>query len=439
MRDQWLHEHQGPEARPTDAFTASLADTLQSEWRQPTTRVVQSSGEHRRSWLRPMMAAAAALAVLGGGAYVLGRDSKPSVTGDSTATTAAPTTPTTDATTLPTETTVAPTTPPTTLPATPVVAATPEEQTVLDYLTALAEGRWADAAKLLGEGGLSLEERSDLRPLVADDGTLSDLAGALQAWCGQPAMCLVPTGLRSMDNRIVATFTIDGIERSSTFVGATFEGSPLVTGLPLRFPPEGVSLADTVQCPTDGVDSTVYADLDGDGWDETVVSWLAANGAAISVCGTDLVVTTLDLNTSELPLLFTIDPEGDGRDSLLLGGTTVDTMMLTDYSLEQSALVATGRDVTQSNPSGGAGGTSFGCEDATGDGLRELVLYSYQYEGGTDLSNSTALTFTRTVLNGDGSVNPLPLEPGRYELPAQVEVAFRIISPHCGVLPVQTG
>ena len=318
-----------------------------------------------------------------------------------------------------------------------VTAATPEEQTVLDYLAALTQGRWTDAARLLGEGGQNWEERSDLRPLMNDAGTFPNLAASLQAWCASPAMCTLPTALTTVDNWVVASFTIDGVVRSSIFFGGTYEGSPTVYGLPLRLPPAGVSLADTVACPVAGVEYTAYADLDGDGWAELIVAIQDESSVrTLLVCGTQLVVSPI--GNPNAAGLWALDIEGDGVDELLTGGFSVDTFYGAVIRWDGTALTSTGQQVTRSNPIDGNPGTSFGCEDMAGVG-RGLVQYSYQYEGGTDLSNSTALTFTRTILNADGTVNPVPLPLGRYELPAQEQKAFRLIASYCGNLPVQTG
>lgn len=442
MRDNWLHDHLGDEARPTARFEAQLADTLHAAWADPQASMTvtpQQPAAPRRT-LRPWLAAAAAVAVFGaGGIYLATSDGKPQITGDSSVTTLAPST-SVETTTV--ETTTASTTPPTTVAPTtvptPVVASTPEEQAVLDYLTALADGRYDDAAKLLGEGGLSWEERADLRPLTSDDGTLTDLPAALQAWCEQPAMCQLPSALTTADNRVVATFTIGGVERSSTFIGATFEGSPLVTGLPLRLPPSGISIEDTAACPTENVAGTVYADLDGDGWDELIVDFQDDSlEHTLWVCGTTLVVPQLPVGSSNTFVLWTLDIGGDGTDELMTGGFNVETWFLSVIRWNGTALAYTGQEVTHSPPLDGAAGTSFGCEDIAG-AENSLVQYTYQYEGGTDLSNSTALTFTRTILNDDGSVNPIPLPAGRYELPAQEQAAFRLIAGDCGNLPIIT-
>lgn len=443
MRDTWLHDHLGDEARPTAHFEAELADTLHAAWADPQASMTvspQQPAAPRRS-LRPWLAAAAAVAVFGaGGIYLAADDGKPQITGESTVTTLAPSTSVettaveTTASTSP-PTTVAPTTVPT-----PVVASTPEEQAVLDYLAALDQGRWTDAAKLLGEGGLSWEERADLRPLTGTDGALNDLPAALQAWCESPAMCRLPTALTTdpVSNRIVATFTIDDVERSSIFVGGTFEGSPLVRGLPLRLPPEGVPMDEMVVCQTAGVERTLYADLDADGWDEVIVDTQdEAFNHTLSVCGTTLVVPSLFIGSPNTFVLWTLDVGGDGSDELMTGGFNVDTLFAAIIKWDGTELQYTGQEVTNSNPVDGNAGTSFGCENIVGAG-GSLVQYTYQYESGTDLSNSTALTFSRTILNDDGTVNPIPLPAGRYELPAQEQEAFRLIAGYCGNLPVQT-
>jgi hypothetical protein len=450
MPDSWLHDHLGDEARPTSAFHAHLTDTLHAAWADPQAANVVSSGPPavpRRRGVRPWWAAAAAAVVVllgAGGLYLATDDGKPTITGDSSATTLAPststeaTTPSTAAqTTIPT--TATETTPPPTVRPIAAVASTPEEQTVLDYLGALSGQRWADAAKLLGEGGLSWEERADLRPLLDDDGTLPDLAAALQAWCEQPALCGVPQEIYSDGARVTVSQWDAGTTRETTFISATFEGSPLVVGLPLRLPPDGSSLADTVQCPSDGIQSTAYADLDGDGWEERIELRRAGTTLLVHVCGTRLDVSPLDV--SLLPDFVGVevaDIEGDGTDELFIASGFNDLRSFRVHRVEGEQLVATGQEVTMSVGAPGQGGTSFGCEDLAGVGQR-LVQYSYQYEGGSDLSNSTALTFSRTILNDDGSVNPIPLPAGRYELPAQEQEAFRLIAGYCGNLPVITG
>ena len=60
-----------------------------------------------------------------------------------------------------------------------------KRRSLQDYLTALADGRYADAAVLLNEGGLEPERRADLRPLFTEYGDIDDLPARLQSWCDE--------------------------------------------------------------------------------------------------------------------------------------------------------------------------------------------------------------------------------------------------------------
>jgi len=449
MPDRWIDEHVGDEARLRPGFETELDATLRAAWRSdavatPPAGLRGPSGPSRR--VRVAIWATAAAVVLIGGAVVLTRSGHSSTitshTGDITSpatadVTAAPTTSTASSSTSAT-TEASVTTTPTTAATTPVVAHTESEQTVLDYLTALADGRYDDAAKLLGEGGLEWTGRADLRPLFSPDGTLTDLPAALRAWCEQPALCAVPVGLATDNNRVVATFAVDGQFRSTVFVGATFEGSPLVHGLPMRLPPGGGSLNDVVPCRTSNVQDVVLADLDGDGWKETVTVTRTTDNLTVMIdaCGTTLHVPQYSTPSINDLLIYTLDIGLDGTDELLTGGTSVDTFFGSVMRWDGSHLVETGQQLTLSNPHDGQAGTSFGCSPINGG---SLVQYTYQYEGGTDLSNSTALSYSTIVLNPDGTVNPIPMPAGRFELPAQQDEAFHLIAGYCGNLPVQTG
>ena len=450
MREHWIDEHVGGEASVRPEFEAELGEALQSGWRQPIGSGVarRPSGPSRRIQVLIWAAAAAVLVV--GGAVVLTQTGKSQVTSNTGEITVPATAAPTPATSAPPQTaapsTSAVSTSTSELPATTlasVVATTPEQQTVLDYLTALAERRYGDAAKLLGEGGLSIEDRSDLRPLLNADGLIPDLAASLKAWCEQRAICIVPTALRGDDSHVTATFSIDGVERSATFVGATFEGYPLVHGLPLQLP-AGVSLADTVPCPTELVDDTAYADLNGDGWYETVTLTPGLGGGnLITACGTTLQTPNYEWPLSEAVgaatrRLLPLDIEGDGRDELLAGQYLLDTAQSSEFvasvvRLGEVGLESAGQSVGL-NPSAGLymdKPTSFGCTDLDGDGVRDLVSYAYSYVGGTDISNSTALSYTASF----GTMS----KAGSLDLPAQSDEAFRLISGYCGNFPTQTG
>ncbi len=436
MRDRWLDEHVGGEAMVRPEFEASLGETLQTAWRQPSGSVAarRPTGPSRRTQVLIWAAAAAVLLV--GGALVLTKTGKSAITSNTDDVRVPPTV--LLVTTLPARTTVNRATtdvPPTSLPATSVaptvVATSAEQQTVLDYMTALSDERYDDAAKLLGEGGLSLEDRSDLRPFLNIDGLIPDLAGSLKTWCAA-ALCQLPAALTSVDSRVVATFAVDGVERTTTFGAGTFEASPSVVGLPLQLP-SGASLADTVHCPTEKVDDTAYADLDGDGWYETVTLMKTPDvGFLLFACGTTLDQPVFTVPLSEAtavgqPRVFPIDIEGDGTDELLIATFDLDGFTASVVTFSEGTLALLDRTVSIS----AAGRQSFGCVDLNGDGVRDLVEYTYSFVGGTDISNSGALDYT-TSLDGIRTT-------GSLALPAQEVEAFRLIAGYCGNFATHTG
>lgn len=445
MRDRWLEDHVGGEAFVRPEFESSLGETLQSAWQQPGASVAGVSvdarppaGPSRRTQVLIWASAAAVLLI--GGAIVVTQTGKSTVTSSTSDVTVPATTAvvpdtttvdTTAVTTAPPET--APTTSlaPTTVPPV-VVAATAEQQTVLDYFIALSEQRYEDAAKLLGEGGLSWGDRSDLRPFLNADGQIPNLAESLKAWC-KSALCQLPTALSGDGSQVTATFAIDGVERSTMFVGATFEGYPLVYGLPLQLP-AGVSLADTIQCSSETADDTSYADLDGDGWFEIVRLAEGSSGdyTLISACGSSLSIRVFAMPVSPdyIPptLVLVLDIEGDGSEELLpVSGFDPDGFSGQILQYSDDSLVATGQTVSLAP----VRGESFGCVDLDDDGVRDLVRYSYSFVGGTDISNSTSLDYTASL--GDVTA------PGSLALPAQEDEAFRLIAGYCGNLPTQTG
>ena len=137
-----------------------------------------------------------------------------------------------------------------------------KQASLQDYLTALADGRYDDAAVLLNEGGLEPERRADLRPLFTEYGDVDDLAARLQSWCENEAICTAPDAPPvDIGGYWVATWTTpDG--RADRLLPLR-----LVRGLAERR--TGSRRADrngsVVACPTSDVDLVREADLDGDG------------------------------------------------------------------------------------------------------------------------------------------------------------------------------
>ena len=142
---------------------------------------------------------------------------------------------------------------------------------VVEYLAHLAAGRYREAAELLGAGGLSWPDRSDLAALSDALKTQDDLADALEAWCGSGALCAeadsvaARADIRGTSAEVTATWDVDEREVTATFIAGDYEGQPTVVGLP---PLSGeVSLATIAEITRA---STVVAALP----DGRVVTWV---------------------------------------------------------------------------------------------------------------------------------------------------------------------
>lgn len=410
-----MDELLGPEASPRPGFEDELAARLHRGWHH--------AERAQRRWLQAGMAVAAVAAATVLVVVVLtGRDGPKTVTVDTSPVTSL-------VTTVPETVTTA------AQPPTSVIATSDAQQTVLDYLRALAEGRWADAALPLWEGGLEPEARADLRPLFAPEYGLRPgevtheaLAAALERWCDQATCVTRLAGLTEpRDGLVVARFDI-GVERSVAFTAGTFEGQPLVNGLPLRVPLD-VDQATIVDCDSDGNPLRAsYADLDGDGWFEQILVVDYSNGQSsptIRVCGTDLVVG-FDGPVDNLPVLAV--PNGGPAELLLVDGRV--------YAFDGSALVDQGVDASFVDSFATGSGASVGC-GAWGGSERVPLRYTYTYEGGTTPDTATVMHVTVRPLLGAA----VEYVPDQYDLalPADIQTAVEIANGWCDGLPVRTG
>jgi hypothetical protein len=298
---------------------------------------------------------------------------------------------------------------------------TPEQQVVEDYLDALAEGRYADAATLLGSSAVEDEMRSDLQPLRRQFGTTDDLAGLLERWCTEVTVCDAPALVYPIDDWIVTTHVVHRLTVATGFYRAGFfEGVPGVRGLPPR---RHQMLPNDTACPTpERITNAVEADLDGDGAPETVVLSAAAGRQSISFCNTATVIASAVLpDDDDNRRLAVLDTDADGSDELWLATPTGTGMCGTLLGLDGATWAETD-DVCFSNFT-----TGFGCE--TVDGRSRLVHYDYTIIGSDLLEAATGLSVD--VSDADG-----PIEHRDLVLPAQVDDALRIVNPYCGEFPV---
>lgn len=314
---------------------------------------------------------------------------------------------------------------------------------VTRYLTALAEGDYDTAARLLNEGGLELEARADLRPLFRPEFGLvpgktdrAALAAALEKWCAR-ALCVQPTDVVDLPDgrwtKAVFPMGPDGTTES-LFTDYVFEGQQGVTGLPLQLPPN-VADADyqyvSIDCPIDQVSRVDWADVDGDGWIEQLVSQIVAeeggeSGVAtyrVTTCGTSTEVEPFEITGDGL-VVYPVNPTGEGADTLLIGfaeGYPIGTI----FEVQGGRIVEIpGTSWGFGPPVTGAEQRTIGCADLRGDGTVELVNYTF-----TDTDGQ--LVYAATSALGSGAS-----ADGRIAYVSPQADAIRIGV--CNGLPVMT-
>lgn len=309
------------------------------------------------------------------------------------------------------------------------------------YVVRLAEGDYLGAAQLLGEGGLEPEARADLRPLfdpefglLPGQVTTEALAAALERWCAQ-ALCVSPVDLQVVDgfNRAAVTFDVGGVRRTSTFVGSSFEGQPMVEGLPLQLP-AGADLAATVECPISGGferGQQTWADLDGDGWWELLVAQMIASADdesgvvtyRVTACGTTTRVEPLEITGDGLAI-YPLNPMRSGPDTLLIGfleGYPNGTMYQFDGA-RIAPLANTRWDLGP--PLVGFEQMSVGCADLAGDGNVVIVNYTF-----TETDGQLRYTARSAIVDG---------ATAEGQLASDSDEAARIRLGSCHDLPVRT-
>ena len=383
MPENWIDQHVGDESRPSAGFEDALAERLHRAWRGgPST----PGGPSRRTrwWVVGAAAAVVAAAILA--VVFVDRDQTHHITADTTVTTGAPTVlPTTSESTVPAST--VPTTVPTTTPAIVAQPVDADQQAVFDYLLALQEQRWADAATAL-RNSLDDTERVDLRPLFTD---LADLPSALRQWCGSGALCIQPSKLVTAANGWVSvTFVVRGHSLTQHFRVTADEGKQVVHGLPMQLP-TGTNLAEVVPCDVAAPYAVVPADLNGDGWYEQVE---ADGDGVLHVCGTTLPIapTGVALVAGAPVEVYPIDVQGNGRDELLVGYQHGDGFQGGLYSPGDSGFsYLTGAYTSVLT------NTTVGC--ATFNGAAPvLAQVSWKFSGGSTQETATAVRFTYTPL-----------------------------------------
>jgi hypothetical protein len=101
--------------------------------------------------------------------------------------------------------------------------------TLTTYLGHIRDRAWIDAALMLNDGAVNLEERTDLAQLDLDAYDIDSIADALAAWCADGCVTDVPTG---------ADLTWDGLygigSAPQRVRVAWYEGTRSIYGLPIQ-------------------------------------------------------------------------------------------------------------------------------------------------------------------------------------------------------------
>jgi hypothetical protein len=446
--ERWLDGHTGDEMRPRSGFGDELADRLTGAWRGEVEATVgPPRSDPRPSRVGIVITLVACVLVLAFVALAITRDSRhhdvgvPTSIAGGSSTTLAPTTlaPTTLAPTTLAPTTLAgptETVPPTDSPTTvgsqrPIaVPADADQRAVFDYLTALSQQRWADAATAL-RGSVEDTDRADLRPIFAQ---LPDVAGASRAWCTSGGACQQPTGLDTPQPGWVSVgYVIRGRKLMQWFQVSTFESKTTVRGLPIKVPTD-VDVNRIVQCEVAKPVSVVPADVNGDGWFEQIVIDAAST---VHVCDTTLVIAPLTVSSpfGSAVSAYPIDVRGDGYEQLFIGSTFADGFEggLYAYVSSRGGYII-GKTVVVSPVMG----RTVGCIDVSGDGKRDFVAISFSFVGGTNADNSTAVKYSATYAEAPVQ-SPGTEVIGNPGLPVHSTAAVRLMGGYCGDRLIMTG
>jgi len=437
--ERWLDGHTGDETRARVGFEDELGDRLRGAWRgQPEATVGPPDADPGQRRLGIVLALVACVLVLAFVALAITRDSRHHTVGVPTSVVSESSTTAVRPTTTASSTTSTGGFTPTTLPSGPsttrdpnvpiAVPADADQQAVFDYLTALSQQRWADAATSL-RGSIDDRDRADLRPIFSD---LPDVALGLRRWCAEGGACQQPSGLDTPHpGWVSAGYVVDGRKLMQWFQVSTFEGKTTVRGLPIKVP-AGADVNQVVQCQVQHPVSVVPADLNGDGWYEQVI---VDDKGVISVCDTTLKAPPLTVTSPfGSPVnAYPIDVRGDGYDQLFIGSTFPDGFEGRLYAyLSPRGQYTFGKTVDVSTVMG----RTVGCIDVSGDGKRDFVAISFSFVGGTNADNSSAVKYFAS------GAEPADVPPGMFSNPGLAvhsAAAVRLIGGYCGDRLIMTG
>lgn len=283
---------------------------------------------------------------------------------------------------------------------------------VRDFLESLANGRYDDAARMMGgvpvDGGALF--------LASGEGSTVD---QLQRWCeGDGGRCTVPSAtdvrptIDGLGAVVVATFDTDDGPVRRVFTGTPDGGFGLVTGLPPRSFGRSASAGPLDEpCAADAVD-TVGADLDGDGGVEQVALVRSGDLLEIRVCGATLDVPPVTGLTTQRwgqpngePVLAVSDLDDDGIDEITVGARSPRSQFQGDLYVLVGGELTTNIGVT-------VGDTVF---DACADSFGPTPLTRYSVFARTERDGVGIVRWNAQVRRIGGSPGPVTSGVGRAE------------------------
>lgn len=173
-------------------------------------------------------------------------------------------------------------------------------------------------------------------------------------------------------------------------------------------------------------------DLDGDGQTETIaVDRPDVGETTIVVCGTRLIVDPFRVGDVNKPAeVFAMDVDSDGVTELLVGGPTGGPIRFAGTVLrfdgDRWVDLGVGLQVTVVSRTG----SSFGCVDIDGDGVRELVSETYELDADT-YDEATRIDWQQDVVY-DANGEPGATVDGTYDLAANPGAVKDLLDGSCG-------
>lgn len=173
-------------------------------------------------------------------------------------------------------------------------------------------------------------------------------------------------------------------------------------------------------------DDVLRADVDGDGEDDAVYHRSPTGQPVLGVCTSSGPQDEID-GAGMAQILKAVDVQGDGRDEVFFGATTVSEGLMSIAVFDDGELTAVRTMegdtlILRSGQPGPDSATAVGCEDLDGDGVGDVVQVEVTSDSKTGEWNSTGYRLTdalaEEVASDAGTVEAL--SESRHETAQQL-------------------